>query len=142
MNLAKLREKLLETGAKIGFQVENETSKELTMHAELVASKYFKKAVYLRMVFFASGTIHVFLTFDKIEKTYDNFFLINRLNEENPWFRAYIVNLNNDDYLELHYVAVDIEKEEQAMDTVAFLLNEVLEESIQQYLRPILKNSK
>ena len=142
MNLAKLREKLLETGAKIGFQVENETSKELTMHAELVASKYFKKTVYLRMVFFASGTIHVFLTFDKIEKTYDNFFLINKLNEENPWFRAYIVNLNNDDYLELHYVAVDVEKEEQAMDTVAFLLNEVLEESIQQYLRPILKNSK
>ena len=94
------------------------------------------------MVFFASGTIHVFLTFDKIEKTYDNFFLINKLNEENPWFRAYIVNLNNDDYLELHYVAVDVEKEEQAMDTVAFLLNEVLEESIQQYLRPILKNSK
>ena len=142
MNLAKLREKLLETGAKIGFQVENETSKELTMHAELVASKYFKNPVYLRMVFFASGTIHVFLTFDKIEKTYDNFFLINKLNEENPWFRGYIVNVNNADYLELHYVAVDVEVEEQAIDTVGFLLNEVLAESIQQYLRPILKNSK
>ena len=139
MNLTKLKEELLKTGEKIGLQVEEETSKELTLHAELMAQKYFKNSVYLRIVIFSSGTIHVFFTFDEMARTYDRFYLINNFNEDNPWFRGYIANINGKDYFEVRYVAVDIETNEQVMDTVGFLLNEILSEKIQTYLQEILK---
>ena len=141
MNLTKLKEQLLKIGNKIGLQVQEETANSLTMHAELTAKDYFDNTVYLRLVTFSSGTLHMFLTFDEIEKTYDNLYLINAFNAENPWFRAYIASINDKDYLELHYASIALEAEEQIVDTIGFLLNELLGENTLKYLKPILESN-
>ena len=99
MNLINIKEQLLKIGNKIGLQVHEETKDSLTVHAELSAKDYFSQPIYFRVVVFASGTLHVFFTFNEIEKTYDNLFLINAFNSENPWFKAYITNINDKDYL-------------------------------------------
>ena len=138
MNLKVLKEKLLTVGERIGLQVQEEKADSLTLHSQIVAKDYFLNSVYCRFVAFTSGTIHLFLTFDVIERTYDILYMINAFNEANPWFKAYIANINNKDYLELHYSALGLKSEDEAIDTFGFLLNDLLNESTMKYLKPIL----
>ena len=138
MNLTNLKEQLLKFGEKIGLQVHEEKADQITFHTQITAKDYFINSVYCRFVAYQSGTIHLFLTFDVIESTYDNLYLINAFNENNPWFRAYITNIKDRDYLELHYAAVGLNHENEAIDTFGFLLNELLNEPVLKYLKPIL----
>ena len=138
MNLSNLKEQLLKYGEKIGLQVEEEKAESITFHTQLTAKQYFINTVYCRFVAYKAGTIHLFLTFDVIERTYDNLYLINAFNENNPWFRAYITNLNDKDYLELHYTAISLIDEKEAITTFGYLLNEVLSENTMKFLKPIL----
>lgn len=140
MDLIKLKEQLLAMGKGIGLQVQEETKDSLTLHSQITAKDYFDNSIYFRLVVFASGTLHIFLTFNEMEKTYDNLFLINNFNAENPWFRAYIANINDKDYLELHYASVALEKEADVLDSFGFLLNNLLSEDTLKYLRPILNS--
>ena len=140
MDLIKLKEQLLAMGKGIGLQVQEETKDSLTLHSQITAKDYFDNSIYFRLVVFASGTLHIFLTFNEMEKTYDNLFLINNFNAENPWFRAYIANINDKDYLELHYTSVSLEKEADVLDSFGFLLNNLLSEDTLKYLRPILNS--
>ena len=140
MNINNVKEQLLKMGQKIGLQVEEETAQSVTLHTELNAKEYFKNSIYFKVVIFSSGTVHMFLTFDEIESTYDKLYLINAFNSENPWFKAYITNINDKDYLELHYSAIALENDNQVIDTFGYLLNELLNEQTLKYLKPILKN--
>ena len=123
MNINNVKEQLLKMGQKIGLQVEEETAQSVTLHTELNAKEYFKNSIYFKVVIFSSGTVHMFLTFDEIESTYDKLYLINAFNSENPWFKAYITNINDKDYLELHYSAIALENDNQVIDTFGYLLN-------------------
>ena len=142
MNLASIKEKLLEMGKKIGLQVQDETKDSLTLHSQITAKDYFENSIYFKMTIFASGTLHIFFTFDEIERTYDNLYLINNFNEQSPWFRAYISNINDKDYLELHYSTVALESEAQVINSFGYLLNSLLDEETLKYLKPILNNDK
>ena len=140
MNINNVKEQLLKMGQKIGLQVEEENTEQVILHTELNAKEYFKNSIYFKVVVFSSGTVHMFLTFDEIESTYDKLYLINAFNSENPWFKAYITNINNKDYLELHYSAIALESDNQVIDTFGYLLNELLNEHTLKYLKPILEN--
>ena len=140
MNINNVKEQLLKMGQKIGLQVEEENTQSVTLHTELNAKEYFKNSIYFKVVVFSSGTVHMFLTFDEIESTYDKLYLINAFNSENPWFKAYITNINDKDYLELHYSAIALESDSQVIDTFGYLLNELLNEQTLKYLKPILEN--
>ena len=142
MNLTSLKERLLEIGKKIGLQVQEETKESVTLHSQITAKDYFENSIYFKMVVFASGTIHLFFTFDEMERTYDNLYLINAFNEQSPWFRAYISNINDKDYLELHYAAVALNSEEQVISSFGYLLNSLLDEETLKYLKPILSNDR
>jgi len=141
MKIAAVKQMLLEMGKKIQLQVHEETSESVTLHTQLVAKDYFDNSIYLRLVVFSSGTFHMFLTFDQMETTYDNLYLINAFNENNPWFRAYIANISGKDFLELHYVSVSLQEERQVIDSFGFLLNDLLSENILKYLKPILTSN-
>ena len=138
MDLIKLKEQLLAMGKGIGLQMQEETAESLTLHSQITAKDYFDNSIYCRLVVFKSGTLHLFLTFNEMERTYDNLYLINNFNAENPWFRAYIANINDKDYLELHYASLSLEKEADVLDSFGFLLNNLLSEDTLKYLRPIL----
>lgn len=142
MNLNSLKESLLEMGKSIGLQVQEEDAQSITLHSQITAKQYFDNSVYFRLVVFSSGTLHMFLTFDEIERSYDNLYLINNFNDENPWFRAYITNINDKDFLELHYTSISLSGEKEVLDTVGYLLNELLKENTLQYLKPILNGDQ
>lgn len=140
MNLMNLKEQLLSIGKTIGLQVQEETADSLTLHSQIIAKDYFKNSIYFKMIVYTSGTLHIFFTFDEIEKTYDNLFLINKLNAETPWFKAYIANINDKDYLEFHYALVGLTYEEEVINNFTFILNSLLEEETLKYLQPILQS--
>lgn len=142
MNLSILREQLLEFGKTIRLQVQEETKDSITMHSQIVAKDYFDNSIYCRLVVFSSGTFHLFLTFDVMDRTYDKLYLINTFNEDNPWFKAYISNINDKDYLELHYSAISMQDEQQVIHVFGFLLSELLSENTLRYLKPILINDQ
>ena len=142
MNLTSLKEQLLKMGQSIGLQVQEETKDYITLHSQITAEEYFKNSIYCRMTIFSSGTFHMFLTFDEIERTYDNLYLINNFNSEHPWFKAYIANINDKDFLELHYSCLALKDEPEVLDTVGYLLNHLLNEESLNLLKPIIANSK
>ena len=142
MDLMKLKEQLLEMGKKIGLQVQEETATSLTLHSEITAKDYFDNSIYFRLTIFSSGTLHMFLTFNEIERTYDNLYLINHFNAESPWFKAYIANINDKDYLELHYSALAVEKEAEVINIFGYLLNDLLSEETLKLLNPILEGQE
>ena len=142
MNLISLKEKLLKMGKRVGLQVAEEKADSIAFHTQLTAKDFFINTVYCRFIAYQSGTIHLFLTFDVIERTYDNLYLINNFNENNPWFRACITNIKDRDYLELHYTAVGLNDEQQAIETFGFLLNELLNEPTIKYLQLIINGEK
>ena len=142
MNLINLKEQLLEMGSKINLQVEEETKDYLTVHCEITAEKYFEGSIYFRTTVFASGTLHVFYTFNQRERTYDNLYLLNNFNAEHPWFKAYIANINGKDYLELHFSALSLKDEDEVVDTIGFLMNDLLEEDTLNLIKPILNSDK
>ena len=140
MNLVKLKEQLLEMGQKIGLQVQEENAQNVTLHSQIMAKEYFDNSIYCRLTVFSSGTMHIFLTFDEIERTYDSLYLINNFNAEHPWFKAYIANINDKDFLELHYAAVALKDESDVINSFGFLLNDLLSEETLKNLKPILIN--
>ena len=137
-----LKEKLLNLGKSIGLQVQEETKESMTLHSQITAKDYFENSIYFRMVVFNSGTLHIFLTFDEIERTYDNLYLINAFNAESPWFKAYITNINDKDFLELHYSVMGLQDDEEVINSFGYLLNSLLTEDTLKYLKPILNNEQ
>lgn len=142
MNLTSLKEQLLALGAKIGLKVYEETANYITLHSEITAQDYFDNSIYCHITVFEGGTFHFYMTFDEIEKTYDNLFLINNFNVEHPWFQAYITNLNGKDFFELHHAAIALKDEKAVTDIVGYLLNDVLNEDTLALIKPILANAK
>ena len=142
MNLMSLKEKLLNLGKSIGLQVQEETKESVTLHSQITAKDYFDNSIYFRIVVFNSGTLHIFLTFDEIERTYDNLYLINAFNAESPWFKAYITNINDKDFLELHYSVMGLQDDEEVINSFGYLLNSLLTEDTLKYLKPILNNEQ
>lgn len=140
MNLLSLKEKILNAGKSIALQVDEETQNSISLHSQIVAKDYFDDSIYLRIVIFSSGTLHMFFTFNEIERTYDNLYLINNFNAESPWFKAYIANINDKDFLELHYSAMGLKDEDEVLNSFGFMLNSLIDEENLKYLNPILHN--
>ena len=86
--------------------------------------------------------MHVFFTFDEMERTYDNLYLINNFNAKHPWFKGYISNINDKDYFEIHYASIDVKNEDEVIDTFGYLLNNTLKEETLDLLKPIINNGK
>ena len=142
MNLNNLKEKLLELGKNIGLQVQEETATSLTVHANIIAKDYFENSIYLNMTVYEAGSMHVFFTFDEMERTYDNLYLINNFNAKHPWFKGYISNINDKDFFELHYASIEVKNEDEVIDTFGYLLNNTLKEETLDLLKPIVNNRK
>lgn len=142
MNLNKVKEQLLKNGEKIGLSVHEETSSYISLHSEITAKDYFDNSIYCRITIYEGGSFHMFLTFNEMERTYENFYMINTFNAEHPWFKAYIVNLNGKDYLELHHSALEMKDEDEVVETVGYLLTHTLGENTLKLLQPLVNGHK
>ena len=107
----------------------------------IVAKKYFDDGITVRIVAYKSGTCHVFMVFDKLDPTFENYNLINEYNDHSSFLNAYISQKNGGKYLELHASSLDLADENVMSSVICYYINEVLNEKLLTYLQPITKRT-
>ena len=138
VQLSGLRDLIASQFSGINFEEKSCTEDKVEITANIVAEKYFDDSVWLKCVCYASGCIHVFLVFDKLDADTENYRLINEFNCNSSFLRGYI---NNNGYFEIHYSAIDLKSNKLLTDSFVFALNQLLSDNTLQYLKPITYNT-
>ena len=140
-NLAKLKGLIQKEYNGITFTEKSRTEDKVEITAEIVAKKYFDDGITVRIVAYKSGTCHVFMVFDKIDPTLENLTLINEYNDHSSFLSAYISQKNGGKYLELHGSSMDAPDVKTLSETIAYFINELLNDKLLPYLQPITKRT-
>ena len=121
----------------ISFEQKEFSADKAVITANIVAEKYFDDGILVRIVAYKSGTCHVFMIFDKLDPTYENLQLINEYNDHSSFLSAYISQKDGGQYLELHGSSMDAPDEKVLSETIAYFINEALNEKLLKYLQPL-----
>ena len=121
----------------LDFEITKETDDGLSFQADIVAEKYFDDSILLRGTLYDSGTFHIFFVFDKLDKTFANYDMINDLNDNTSFLHGYISEKKGGDYLELKSSTVNLSSDEDAEDFFSFVLRELLSDNTLEYLTPL-----
>ncbi len=136
-NLAKLKGLIQSEYNGITFTEKSRTEDKVEITADIVAKKYFDDGITVRIVAYKSGTCHVFLVFDELDPTFENLKLINEYNDHSSFLSAYISQKDGGQYLELHGSSMDAPDEKVLSETIAYFINEALNEKLLKYLQPL-----
>lgn len=137
VNLSKLCGLIQGQFSGISFEQKELTADKSVITANIVAERYFDDGIFVRIVAYKSGTCHVFMIFDKLDPTYENLTLINEYNDHSSFLSAYISQKDGGKYLELHGSSMDAPDEKVLSETIAYFINEALNEKLLQYLQPL-----
>lgn len=137
MNLEKVYKLVQADFKQLGFELKESTREKIEFTAEIVAKDYFDDGVYVDVIVYSSGTVHIFMTFDKIDATLGVYQLINDFNDSVPFLKAYISEKKGGDYLELHATSINNDDHKVAADAVSFFLNNLLSDTTIKYLTPL-----
>ena len=125
----------------ITFNEKSRTEDKVEITASIEAKKYFDDGISVRIVAYKSGTCHVFMVFDKLDPNFENYDMINTYNDHSSFLAAYISQKNGGKYLELHGSSMDAPNAKVLSDTIAYFINELLNEKLLPYLQPITKRT-
>lgn len=111
----------------------------LRVQSLVTAPNLFKNPILFQTFVHEDGTCHVLLTLDTVEKTLDNFLLINELNANNPLFTGYIIDRGDAiNAFELHAVNLCV-ADDDVVSFVSYILNTyIASEQFLKYLSPIV----
>ena len=137
MDLATFYNRFCESWEHVEVDLKEATGNVYRFNMNLTAEKYFDDGIYVSITAYASGTLHVFFTFDKIERNITVYNLINELNDNNSWFKAYITTINNTDYLELKFANICGDDVENMLDCAQHAFDELLSEGTLKLLKPL-----
>lgn len=138
MNVNKVYEKFCASFPKLSFKVaDSSTANCLTFTGSVTVESCFDDDIFIKGVVYDSGSTHLFLTLDKLEPTLSNLTLLNRLNCETAWVKAYIDRINGNNYLCLHYSAVYSYNEAEAAQFLTFCFNDLLSDNTLKLLQPL-----
>ena len=123
---------------KVTFDVAEQTDTKLVLTAsEVSAAKYFDDDIYVRVVCYDSGTLHVFFTFDQLRLDSLTSRLINDFNDNVPFLKALVTTIKDKQYLQIHAVNVGCESERVVASTVSFFFGELLDDTTLEFLTPL-----
>lgn len=137
MNLKKLSALIQKEWSHIDFEIKKLTSDRLDMNCNIVAKNYFDDGVLCKLTAYTSGTMHITFTFDNLEPTMHSLDLINTFNDNSSWFSAYITNINDNNFLELHYSGIGSADEKEMSKIFTFVLNRLISDDTMEYLKPL-----
>lgn len=137
MNALKVYEKVASDYQHLDFELDNDSTNEKTIFTANITCDEYDDEIYVKVIVYNSGSIHVFFTFDKIEVSLKTLLMINTFNDETSWLKAYITEINNNNYLELHMAFPNSTNDDEASSNISFALENLLNESVINLLRPI-----
>jgi len=140
MDLSRVFARVTREFDNIDFELKEGSNRDrYNFTADIVSEKNFTGSCLVKVTMFASGTIHVIMTFDEIEETPRVHALINDLNENTSWAKAYLSHINDKLFFEMHYAnGVDV-NEEQAYEFISFALNDLLSDGVLEHLQKITR---
>ncbi len=142
MNPINVFERVRRNWKNLDFTSTEETRDKCRFKADIVAEKYFDDGILCEVTVYASGTIHVFFTFDSLERNAENYELINEFNSCTSWAKAYIETINHTDFLQLHYAYYSSASEVEAAEQVDAALNNLLSDSVLKVLQPLTARTR
>lgn len=137
MDLATFYDRFCQDWEHVEIKLKDASANVYRLNMELVAEKYFDDGIYVSLTIYSSGTLHIFFTFDKIQRTLDNYELINEFNDGNSWFKAYITRINDNDFLELKYTNCCADSVDDAIDQTQHAFDQLLDEGVLKLLKPL-----
>ena len=139
MNLSSIVPILKSKFRSVPFEVKENTGDKLRVMADISINDLADN-VLLSITCYKGGTLHVFLTFDEISETMEVYRLINDLNENCSFYKAY-VSKGDTNYLEIHATSICAADENEVADTIEFFMTEVLEDRMRKYLLPLVERT-
>ncbi len=139
MNLSSILPILKSKYRSISFETKESTDDKLRIAANISINN-LSDNVYLSMTVYNGGTLHIFLTFDEISETMEVYRLMNDFNENTSFWKAYI-SKGEYNFLEIHAVSICEADENEVTDTIEFLLDNALSDSVREYLLPLAERT-
>ncbi len=137
MDKPRIYRMLSEKYPKITFESKYEANKIEITASNITAKSYFDDSIYIRIISYDSGTLHVFMTFDRLDPTLNALTYINTFNACNAFFKGYVSEKKGGKYFELHFAAFDMRDEQAVVNQISFSLNELLSDNTLKNLKPI-----
>ncbi len=128
---------LSEKYSGITFESKYEENKIEITASNITAKKHFDDSIYIRIINYDSGTLHVFMTFDRLDKTLNALSYINTFNACNAFYKGYISEKKGGNYFELHFAVFGLTNESAVVNQITFSLDELLSENTLKHLKPI-----
>lgn len=136
MNFKKVYELVCEEFPQSGFEIQESSDNKLYMTAYVNVLGYDDN-VFVSVNAYDSGTLYVNLLFDHLDKTLENYNLINDFNS-NSEIPAYI---RGDDekkqFLLLEHVDIGVKTEEDMANIVKKVIYHLLRRDVAEYLKPL-----
>ena len=137
MDLATYYNRFCKDWEHVEVTLKEATANVYRINMQLVADKYFDDGIFVSLTIYASGTLHIFFTFDQLEKNITSYELINEFNDNNSWFKAYITTINNNNFLELKYTNCCGDSVDEAIDQTQHAFDQLLDETVLKLLKPL-----
>ncbi len=96
--------------------------------------KYYDDDIDVTVLVGEEGSFLLYMIFDSLEKTLDNYELMNTFNIEQPIFKAII---NEDGRLELSHAALGIQSADSIIGKIDFVLSRIFEPDFIELLQPL-----
>ena len=143
MNLRKLYNIVNKDWPRLGFEVKEETRDGIRFGGSIQAEDYFDDGVLVSVFARNNGAMDITYTFDELDRTLENYELINEFNDNVPYFKAYICPCENSCYFELSYHHESVAKpdEKEFAEIVSLTLSSIISEGTMEYLHPITERT-
>ncbi len=101
------------------------------------AKNYFKGNILIQMFVHSTGTTHILMTFEEMEKNYENLLLVNNFNEKSPFLKGYISDMSGKSRFEIHSTN-NCKDEMDVASNIERILEMILEPQTLELLNPII----
>lgn len=137
MNVRTVFNYVNEELTSLSFKISEVDDEKIIFISENNTTETYDDDIYIKVVLFKSGYFHVFLTFDKLEKNFYNYDLINEYNATSATGSAYI---RSDDFLELHYNDTGAD-EVDAAKSICIYCTDIFNDDVKEHLLPLTKRT-
>lgn len=132
MNPINIYRKFYRNFEHLQFRLDEGSNEEKAVfHTEMQVKAAGEDKIYVQCVVHNEGSAHMFFTFDLLEPTLENLLLINELNINTSFMKAYINKADDRYFFEIHYSASGMQNEDQVVEQLNnFLANLVSDVNI------------
>jgi len=133
---------LVKSRFNLDFDIEEITDKKIKFTCR-VNLKGLDDSIYMRVIAYESGSVTFLATFDHLDRTLDNFALVNEFNEWSGALLGYISEKKGGDYFELMGTSIGTGScsEDDIASIIRFFIGKLADDEVIERLQPICERT-